>query len=154
MSDKREAEAVESAIAKCAKVAGPLLPMLHAIQEELGYVPEIAIKRLADALNISHAEVHGTITFYHDFRRHPPGKHVLKLCRAEACQSMGCEQLEAHVKKSLGCDFHETSTSGVTLEPVYCLGNCAIAPSVMIDGKLHGRVTKERFDELAKTEMK
>ena len=153
MSDKRETEAVEYAITKCAKAAGPLLPMLHAIHDELGYVPELAVHRLADALNISRAEVHGTITFYHDFRSHPPGRHVLKVCRAEACQSMGVDALVDHVKAKLGCDFHETSKSGVTLEAVYCLGNCAIAPSVLLDGKLHGRVTKERFDELEK-EMK
>lgn len=146
----REAEAVERAIEKCAKVAGPLLPILHAIQDEIGWVPDSAITRVAEALNISRAEVHGTITFYHDFRTHPPGRHVLKVCRAEACQSMGVEALVDHVKAKLGCDFHETSKSGVTLEVVYCLGNCAIAPSVMIDGALHGRVTKERFDELQK----
>jgi formate dehydrogenase subunit gamma len=135
-------------------MAGPLLPILHAIQDELGFVPASAVVRVAEALNISHAEVHGTVTFYHDFRSAPPGRHVLRVCRAEACQAMGVDALVDHVKSKLGCDFHETSNSGVTLEAVYCLGNCAIAPSVMIDGKLHGRVTKERFDELAKTEMK
>jgi formate dehydrogenase subunit gamma len=149
----REIQVVEAAIARCRGMVGALLPALHAIQDELGYVPDAAIARLADALNLSRAEVHGTISFYHDFRTTPPGRHVLRVCRAEACQAMGADALVAHVKERLGCDFHETSPGSVTLEPVYCLGNCACAPSVMIDGTLHGRVTLARFDELAKTEL-
>jgi formate dehydrogenase subunit gamma len=149
-----EAEVVERAIARCGALAGALLPILHAIQDELGFVPSDAAARIAHALNLSRAEVEGTISFYHDFRDAPPGRHVLKLCRAEACQAMGSEKLEAHVKEKLGCGFRATSTGSVTLEPVYCLGNCALAPSIMIDGRLHGRVTVERFDELAKTELK
>lgn len=151
--ETREAQAIERAIAQNQAKAGALLPILHAIQDAIGYVPKAAIDRIAHALNLSRAEVAGTVSFYHDFRAHPPGKHVLKVCRAEACQSMGCDALIDHVKQTLGCDFHETG-NGVTLEAVYCLGNCATAPSIMIDGKLHGRVTKERFDALAKTEMK
>lgn len=146
-------EIIERAIATCAGRAGALLPMLHAIQDGLGFIPDVAVSKLAHALNLSRAEVHGTISFYHDFRTTPPGRHVLRVCRAEACQAMGSASLEAHVKAELGCDFHETSSGGVTLEAVYCLGNCAIAPSVMIDGRLHGRVSNARFDELAKTEL-
>jgi formate dehydrogenase subunit gamma len=152
-TDRDADAAVERALGRCAGLAGALLPVLHAIQDELGYVPPGAVPRIADALNLSRAEVHGTISFYHDFRSGPPGRHVLRVCRAEACQAMGGDALAAHVQAKLGCDFHETSTGSVTLEPVYCLGNCACAPAVMIDGKLHGRVTPSRFDELAKTEL-
>jgi formate dehydrogenase subunit gamma len=148
-----EVDAVDRAIEGCLRLDGAVLPMLHAIQDELGYVPGFATDRIAEALNLSRAEVYGVVTFYHDFRSTPPGKHVLKVCRAEACQAMGADALVDHVKRKLGCDFHETSSGSITLEPVYCLGNCAVAPSVLIDGKLHGRVTKERFDDLAKTEL-
>lgn len=128
---------------------GALLPMLHALQEEFGYIHQDAIQMLANALNLTRAEVHGVATFYHDFRREMPGRHVIKVCRAEACQSMGARALERHVRDKLGIDFHETTADGNwTLEPVYCLGNCACAPAVMIDGKVHGRVTDERADAL------
>lgn len=155
MSDetKREADVVARAIADNVTRPGALLPIFHAIQDALGYVPEAAMGTIASALNLSRAEVHGTLSFYHDFRTRPPGRHVLRVCRAEACQAMGAAALERHVKTQLGCDFHETSAQGVTLEAVYCLGNCATAPSVMIDGHLHGRVTTARFDELAKKEL-
>ena len=104
---------------------------------------------IAGELNLSRAEVHGVVTFYHYFRTRRPGRHVVHLCRAEACQSLGAADLEAHAKKTLGVDFHSTSADGaVTLEPVYCLGNCALGPSVMIDERLHGRVSAQRFDEL------
>lgn len=149
----REDQVVEAAITRCRGMIGALLPALHAIQDELGYIPERAVARLADALNLSRAEVHGTLSFYHDFRTTPPGRHVLRVCRAEACQAMGGDGLAAHVQASLGCGFHETGRGEVTLEEVFCLGNCACAPAVMIDGRLHGRVTKARFDELAKTEL-
>lgn len=134
-------------------MVGALLPALHAIQDELGYIPDAAVARLADALNLSRAEVHGTISFYHDFRTSPPGRHVLRVCRAEACQAMGADALVARAKAALGCGFHETGRGDVTLEEVFCLGNCACAPSVMIDGRLHGRVTAARFDELAAKEL-
>jgi len=128
---------------------GALLPILRALQEQFGYVDKAAVPVIADELNLSRAEVHGVITFYHDFRNHAPGRHVVKICRAEACQSMGGRESEAHAKARLHADFHETSADGrYTLEPVYCLGNCACAPSAMIDGKLHGRVTPKRFDQL------
>ncbi|WEX77172.1 formate dehydrogenase subunit gamma [Sinorhizobium numidicum] len=120
---------------------GPLLPILHEIQEEFGYVPQESLPLLARELNLSRAEVYGVVTFYHDFRDHPAGRHVLKLCRAEACQSMGGDRLAERAKQLLGIDFHETTPDGaVTLEPVYCLGLCSCAPSAMFDGEVHGRV--------------
>lgn len=128
---------------------GPLLPILHGIQEEFGYVPQDTLPLIAKALNLSRAEVHGVMTFYHDYRDHPAGRHVLKLCRAEACQSMGGDQLAERVKRLLGIDFHQTTLDGsVTLEPVYCLGLCACAPAVMLDGELYGRVDDQTAAEL------
>jgi formate dehydrogenase subunit gamma len=128
---------------------GALLPILHSIQAELGYVPESAIPIVADVLNLSRAEVHGVVTFYHFFRMHPPGRHTLYLCRAEACQSMGARSLERYVRDKLKVDFHETTADGrFTLEPVYCLGNCACSPAVMVDETVYGRVTPERIDEI------
>jgi formate dehydrogenase subunit gamma len=130
-------------------VEGALLPILHAIQDEFGYVDEAAVPIIADELNLSRAEVHGVMSFYHDFRKHAPGQHIVKICRAEACQSVGGRDSEAHARARLNVDFHETSADGrYTLEPVYCLGNCACGPSAMIDGKLYGRVTPKRFDQL------
>jgi formate dehydrogenase subunit gamma len=127
--------------------AGALLPILHAIQDALGYIPEAAVSVIAHDLNQSRAEVHGMLTLYHYFRTEPAGKHIVYLCRAEACQSMGARALEEEVKKRLGVDFHGTTADGLfTLEPVYCLGNCACAPSVMIDKTLHGHVDAERFE--------
>jgi formate dehydrogenase subunit gamma len=112
-------------------------------------VDAAAVPVIADELNLSRAEVHGVISFYHDFRKHAPGQHIVKICRAEACQSVGGRASEEHAQQRLNTGFHETSADGrYTLEPVYCLGNCACAPSAMIDGKLHGRVTPKRFDQL------
>ena len=129
---------------------GPLLPILHGIQEEFGYVPGESLPVIADLLNLSRAEVHGVVTFYHDYRNRPAGRHVLKLCRAEACQSMGGDALAAKVQQSLGIGFHETTADGaVTLEPVYCLGLCACAPSAMLDGEVIGRLDAERVEEIA-----
>ncbi len=126
---------------------GALLPVLHGIQDALGYVPEVAVPLIAREMNLSRADVHGVISFYHYFRQQPPGKHVIYLCRAESCQAMGAVTLEKHVKQRLGVDFHETTQDGrYTLEPVYCLGNCACSPAMMVDGELKGRVTPERFD--------
>jgi formate dehydrogenase subunit gamma len=128
---------------------GPLIEVLHSVQAALGHVPSDAIPILAEALNLSRAEVHGVVTFYHFFRETPPGRHTVHLCRAEACQSMGADQLAAHARQRLGVDFHETTADGAfTLEPVYCLGNCACSPAAMIDGRLYGRLTAERFDAL------
>jgi formate dehydrogenase subunit gamma len=142
-----QAETVLRIVADSKGRPGPLLEVLHAIQAALGYVPEDAVHLVAQGLNISRAEVHGVVTFYHYFRRTPPGKHVVSLCRAEACQSMGCDALAEHVKKRLGVDFHETTEDGqFSLEPVFCLGNCACSPAAMIDGELLGRLTPERID--------
>ncbi|MGQ0697015.1 MAG: formate dehydrogenase subunit gamma [Panacagrimonas sp.] len=128
---------------------GNLLPVLHAVQDALGYVPKDAIPLIAFELNLSRAEVHGVVSFYHWYRSEKPGRHVIHLCRAEACQSVGASVLEAHAKQTLGVDFHGTTVDGaLTLEPVYCLGNCALGPSVMVDGKLCGRVSPVRFDQL------
>ena len=128
---------------------GPLLPILHAIQDEFGFVPSSAVPVIAEVLNLSRAEIHGVITFYHFFRETEPGKQILYLCRAEACQAMGARKLERHVKERLGVDYHETTSDGrFSLEPVYCLGNCACSPAVMIDDFVYGRVTPERFDSL------
>ncbi|MBB4510346.1 formate dehydrogenase subunit gamma [Rhizobium johnstonii] len=128
---------------------GPLLPILHEVQQEFGYVPQEAMPVIAEELNLSRAEVHGVVTFYHDYRDHPAGRHLLKLCRAEACQSMGGDALAERVKALLGIDFHQTTLDGgVTLEPVYCLGLCACAPAAMLDGEVHGRVDEQRAAEL------
>jgi formate dehydrogenase subunit gamma len=129
---------------------GPLLPILHGIQGEFGYVPGESLPVIADLLNLSRAEVHGVVTFYHDYRNHPAGRHVLKLCRAEACQSMGGDAIAAKVQQLLGIGFHETTKDGaVTLEPVYCLGLCACAPSAMLDGEVIGRLDAEKIEEIA-----
>ena len=128
---------------------GPLLPILHGIQEEFGYVPQEALPVIADALNLSKAEVHGVVTFYHDYRREPAGRHVLKLCQAEACQSMGSDAVADRVKRLLGVGFHQTTADGaVTLEPVYCLGLCACAPAAMLDGEVIGRLDADAIDEI------
>lgn len=147
--DAHALAAIEAALAQLATQPGPLLQILHAVQAKLGHVPPAAIPIIAARLNLSRAEVHGVITFYHHFRRTLPGQHVLQVCQAEACRSMHCEQLTQHVKQRLGIDFHQTTHDGrITLEPVYCLGNCACAPAMMLDGDLHGRVTTESFDAL------
>ncbi|MGQ0620698.1 MAG: formate dehydrogenase subunit gamma [Panacagrimonas sp.] len=144
-----ERDAVRVAVRTNRDKPGNLLPVLHAVQDALGYVPRDAIPLIAFELNLSRAEVHGVVSFYHWYRSEKPGRHIVYLCRAEACQSMGAARLEAHAKQSLGVDFHGTTADGaLTLEPVYCLGNCALGPSVMIDDKLCGRVTPTRFDRL------
>ncbi len=126
---------------------GALLPILHDLQAEFGCVPDAAVPVLAEALNLSRAEIHGVVTFYHDFRRTPPGRHVVKLCQAEACQAMGCRDLARHASDRLGVELGETTPDGrVTLEAVYCLGLCATAPSAMVDGRVIGRVTPARLD--------
>ena len=136
-------------IAERAALPGALLPILHALQEHFGYIDATAVPLVAEALNLSRAEVHGVVTFYHDFRQAPPGHHVVRVCRAEACQSMGSERLAEHIKGRLGIDFHQTSPDGrFTLEPVFCLGDCACSPALMLDGKLHGRVDAAAFDRL------
>lgn len=129
---------------------GPLLPILHEIQAEFGYVPQECLPVIASELNLSRAEVHGVVSFYHDYRNHPTGRHVLKLCRAEACQSMGGDAIAAQVECALGVSLGETSADGrVTLEPVYCLGLCACAPAAMLDGEVIGRLDADKIDEIA-----
>jgi formate dehydrogenase subunit gamma len=140
---------VDEIVAQHRHLPGALLPVLHAVQDSLGHIPEAEIGTIARGLSLSRAEVHGVIQFYHYFRTHPPGRHIVQICRAEACQANRCLGLEAHAKRRLGVDYHHTTADGqVTLEAVYCLGNCSLGPSVMIDGEVHGRVTPERFDAL------
>lgn len=128
---------------------GPLLLVLHAVQETLGCIPPAAVPVIAEGLNLSRAEVYGVVSFYHYFRDRPPGRHTVRICRAEACQAMNGDALAEHARRSLGIGFHETTASGsFTLEPVYCLGNCACSPAIMIDRELYGRVTPQRFEEL------
>lgn len=128
---------------------GAALPILHALQEEFGCVPEDVVPMVAAALNLTRAEMHGIVTFYHDFRREPPGRHVLKLCRAEACQSMGGDALAARARERLRIGWGETASDGsLTLEPVYCLGLCACAPAALLDGKPVGRLDGARLDAL------
>ncbi len=128
---------------------GPLLPILHDVQAEFGYVPQEALPVIARELNLSRAEVHGVMTFYHDYRAHPAGRHIVKLCRAEACQSMGGDALGDSLKRLLGIDWHGTTPDGmVTLEPVYCLGLCACAPAAMIDGDVYGRLDDATLETL------
>jgi formate dehydrogenase subunit gamma len=128
---------------------GAALPVLRALQEEFGFVPEEVVPPVASALNLSRAEVHGIVSFYHDFRRAPPGRHVLRLCRAEACQSMGADTLAAEARERLRVGWGETSADGcVTLEPVFCLGLCACAPAAMLDGKVVGALDRARLGAL------
>jgi formate dehydrogenase subunit gamma len=128
---------------------GPLLPILHDLQEELGHVPQEALPIIARRLNLSRAEVHGVVSFYHDFREEPAGRHVLKVCRAEACQAMGADALAARLERELKTRFGETSPDGsVTIEAVYCLGLCATAPAAMLDGRVIGRIDERRTQQL------
>jgi formate dehydrogenase subunit gamma len=144
-----DSDTVRRIVADLKDRPGPLIEVLHAVQAALGYVPAGAVPILAEGLNLSRAEVHGVVTFYHFFRETPPGRHTVSVCRAEACQSMGADALVEHAKSRLGVDFHETTPDGkFSLEPVFCLGNCACSPAAMIDGRLYGRVTPERFDAL------
>ncbi len=142
-------ERAEEIIAAHVAMDGAALPILHALQEAFGFVPEDAIPLVAEALNLTRAEVHGIVTFYHDFRRAPPGRHVLRLCRAEACQSMGADALAAHAQTRLNASWGDTTSDGaLTLEPVYCLGLCACAPAGMLDGRPVGRLDRARLDAL------
>ena len=124
-----------------------LVQILHEFLEQFAWIPEDAIRQLAEELNLSRADVHGVVSFYHDFRTAPPGKHVVKICQAEACQAMGSNELVAHAETVLGMKMNE-STEDLTLEPVYCLGNCACSPSIMVDGDTFGRIDHQRFDEI------
>lgn len=140
---------IEEIIERLKGKRGPLLPILHAIQEEVGYVPNDALPLIAKELNLSRAEVHGVVSFYHDFKEAPRGDNLIQICRAEACQAMGSREIEKHAKTSLGLDYGETTEDGaITLEEVYCLGNCACSPSVSVNSKVYARVTPESFDKL------
>ena len=144
-------EAIRAAVLAVAEplkdLPGALLPILHGVQDRLGHVPASAVPVIAQVLNLSRAEVHGVISFYHFFRTEPAGRRIIYLCRAESCQAMGAVALEAHVKQRLGVDFHQTTGDGAfSLEPVYCLGHCACSPAMMVDEQPHGRLTPARFD--------
>lgn len=142
-------QAVATAIACNKDKPGALLPILHGIQDEIGHIPAEAIPVIAGELNLSRAEVHGVVSFYHHFRQTPPGRHTIQLCQAESCQAMGSAKLTEFAKKTLGIDFHETTADQqFSLEPVYCLGNCACSPAAMIDDEVYGRVTPERLEQL------
>lgn len=139
-------------IATHKSVPGATLPILHALQEAFGYVPAEAVPMIAQALNLSRAEVHGVVSFYHDFRDHPAGRHVLKLCRAEACQAMGADALADGLRQRLNIDWGETTADGrLTVEPVFCLGLCATAPAAMLDGKVIGRLDAAKLGKLVAT---
>jgi formate dehydrogenase subunit gamma len=126
-----------------------LVQILHAFVERYSYISETAMRQIADELNISRADVHGVVSFYHDFRTGPPGRRVVKICQAEACQSMGSRALTAHAERSAGIALNQTTADGeLTLEPVYCLGNCACSPAIMIDNRVYGRVDNRKFDRL------
>jgi formate dehydrogenase subunit gamma len=143
------AERTAQIVAEHKDLEGPLLPILHALQEAFGYIDQAAEPIIAEALNISRAEVHGVFTFYHDFRGEPAGRHVLKLCRAEACQAAGGDALAARAEARLGVAFGNTTADGrVTLEPVYCLGLCSVSPSAMLDGRIVARLDAKKLDAL------
>lgn len=140
---------VESVLLAGSGRPGALLPILHEIQDRLGHVPVTALPLIGKALNLSRAEVHGVVSFYPHFRSAPPGRHVIQICQAEACQAMGAARLAAHASATLGVDLHATTADGrLTLEPIYCLGNCACSPAMMVDDDLYGRVDASRFDAI------
>lgn len=138
-------------IAPCASLKGGLMEALHALQHAFGHIPAESYALLGDMFNLSRAEVYGVKSFYGDFRTAPPGNHVIEICQAESCQARGSRTLTRHVEKLLGIRLGETTVDGqVTLEPVYCLGNCAVSPNITLDGKLHGRMSAQRLDQLVK----
>ena len=142
-------ERMHEILARHRDTEGALLPILHAVQAEFGHVPQEVLPAIAKALNLSRAEVHGVVSFYHDFREKPAGAHVVKLCRAEACQAVGADGVAAHAREALGIDWHGTTPDGkVTLEPVFCLGLCACAPAALVDSKLVGRVDEAKIDSI------
>jgi len=144
-----DAGRAEEIIAELKSLPGASLPILHALQDEFGYVPPEAVPLIADALLLSRAEVVGVLNFYHDFRQQPPGHHTMRVCRAESCQAMGCESLVDHIEEQLGVRMGETTADGaISLQTVYCLGNCALSPAVLVDRDLYGRVSPQRADDL------
>ena len=145
----REATAAREIALRYGNRPDALLEILHDLQEHLGFIPEAALPALAKALNLSRAEVHGVVTFYHDYRREPAGRHVIKVCRAEACQSMGANELVAMIERFLKVKLGQTTADGaITLEAAYCLGNCALSPAVMVDDRLVGRVDAKKFETI------
>lgn len=145
-------QVVTACINRYRSTPGGLLPLLHAVQAQLGCIPPECVPAIASSLSLSRAEVHGVITFYHDFRSEPAGRHRVQICCAEACQAMGAQALENHATAALGVEMGATTADGlITLEPVYCLGNCACSPSVRIDEQIHARVDPTRFDELVRS---
>ena len=147
MSREYSREAASAIIASFEARPEMLVQILHGFLEHFGWISEEAIRLLADELNLSRAEVHGTVSYYHDFRTSPPGRHVVKICQAEACQAMGSRELTTHAQAVLGVDINASSDE-YSLEPVYCLGNCACSPAIMVDGKTYGRVDGKRFDAI------
>jgi len=148
----QQEELIAGLLARFRDVPGGLLPLLHAVQDAIGFIPAESVPAIARGMGLSRAEVHGVVTFYHDFRSVPAGRHVLQVCRAEACQAVGGRELERHARDTLGVDFGETTADGaVTLEPVYCLGNCACGPSVRLDDAVYARVGPARLDKLLGT---
>ncbi|SKA63913.1 formate dehydrogenase subunit gamma [Enterovibrio nigricans] len=144
-----DTEAVVQALNAHRHRQGALLPVLHSIQALIGYVPSASVALIAQELNLSEADVHGVISFYHDFRHSPPGAHVIQVCRAESCQSLGANALAKHACSHLGVDFHQTTRdNNFTLEPVYCLGNCMNSPAIRVDDEIYGEMTDEKFDDV------
>lgn len=149
MADTQTTQTMQHILARHKGQEGPLLPILHSVQAEFGFIPGDVVQIIADDLNITRAEVHGVITFYHDFRDAPAGKHIVKICRAEACQAVGGNAISERAFEKLGVGWHGTTTNGaVTLEPVYCLGLCACGPAAMVDNKVVGRVDAGKLDRL------
>ncbi|SLN18179.1 formate dehydrogenase subunit gamma [Pseudooctadecabacter jejudonensis] len=149
MADTQTHETMRTILARHKGQEGPLLPILHSVQAEFGFIPGDVVQIIADDLNITRAEVHGVITFYHDFRDAPAGKHIVKICRAEACQAVGGAAISERAFEKLGVGWHGTTANGaVTLEPVYCLGLCACAPAAMVDDTVVGRVDADKLDKL------
>jgi formate dehydrogenase subunit gamma len=143
---------IENIVASLADQPGALMPVLHAVNERLGFIPAEAVPLIARALNLSRAEIHGVISFYHDFRKQRPGRKIIRVCRAESCQAMGAVALANHIQARLGINFGQTRDNGdFTLEPVYCLGNCACSPAIVVGNDIYGRVNPERFDEILST---
>lgn len=140
-------EAISEIVAQYDSKPEMLVQVLQTIVMRFGWIPEDTTRQLAHELNLSRADVHGVVEYYHDFRTEEPGKHIVKICQAEACQAMGSRELTDHAQKTLAMSFHDTEND-ITLEPVYCLGNCACSPAVMINGKTHGRVDAARFNAL------
>jgi formate dehydrogenase subunit gamma len=140
---------VADVVRRFADTPGALLPILHEVQEQLGYIPREAVPRIAGALNLSRAEVHGVVSFYHEFRDSPPGRHTLKICRAESCQAMGADELVAEATRRAGVSIGNTTADGaLTVEPIYCLGLCALSPAIMVDAQVQARVTPEQLERL------